>query len=138
MNSQAEFYVGYLPIPAGVKRFARRVVITLAATVVATALVLVFAQSPFAASVFEFGARHDFDGVLITKPYPALVVPGGLPWLLVGPGKHGFDAPAALDGRVVRLRGERILRGPDRMIEVDPSSLTSRGAGQLPAEADLG
>jgi hypothetical protein len=132
----SEFYVGYLPIPAGLKRFVRRVVGVLGVLAAGVAILLVLEQSPFAASTFEFRRYHDFQGVLVTSPYPALVVPGGLPWLLGAPGKHGFQAPAGLDGRTVTLRGERILRGPDRMIQVQ--SIADVAPGRAPDEIDLG
>src|SRR3954447_14436024 len=138
MNNPSEFYVGYLPIPPALKKFARRVAISLGCIVAASATVLVIAQNPFAPSVFEFGDRRDFEGVLVAKPYPSLLAHDGLPWLLVGAGKHGVALPATLDGKVVHLRGERIYRGADRMIEVQAGSFAERGAGSVPAETDLG
>jgi hypothetical protein len=38
----------------------------------------------------------------------------------------------------VHLRGERIYRGADRMIEVQSGSLAITGKGELPIEIDLG
>lgn len=133
-----EFYVGYLPAPAGLKRFARRVVAGLGAAAAGIAILLVFEQSPFAPASFEYRDYRDFQGVLVSKPYPALVAPGGTPWLLAGPGKLGFTPPASLVGRVVRLRGERILHGQDRMIEVLGGAMSDSGPGEVPAEVDLG
>jgi hypothetical protein len=132
----SEFYVGYLPIPPGVRRFVRRVVGALGVLAAGAAIALVFEQSPFAPSTFEYHDYRDFQGVLVTKPYPALAVPDGPPWLLAGPGKHGFTAPAGLAGHVVRLRGERIYRGSDRMIAVQ--AVTALGPGEAPDEVDLG
>jgi hypothetical protein len=132
----SEFYVGYLPIPPGLKKFARRIVSAVGVLVAAVAILLVWEQSPFAAATFEFRDYHDFEGVLLTKPYPALVVPGGLPWLLVAPGKHGFQAPGSLEGRTVRLRGERIYRGPDRALQVN--RIADAAPGAPPEEIDLG
>jgi hypothetical protein len=133
-----EFYVGYLPAPPGLKRFARRIVAALGVLAAGVAILLVFEQSPFAPASFEYRDYRDFQGVLVTKPYPALVVEGGPPWLLAGPGKRGFTAPASLDGRVVRFRGERILHGQDRMIEVLGGAMSDAGPGEVPAEVDLG
>src|SRR4051812_32757162 len=131
-----EFYVGYLPVPAGLKNFARRVVAALGVIAAGIAILLVFEQSPFGAAAFEFRDYREFQGVLVTTPYPALVVPGGLPWLLVGQGKHGFAAPDDFHGRTVRIRGERILHGADRAIEVQ--TLAATGPGERPVEIDLG
>src|SRR4051794_11817175 len=123
MNSQSEFYVGYLPMPRGLKPVVRLAASALGVVIAGVAILLVFAQSPFAASTFEFHDYRDFEGVLLTRPYPALVAPGGPSWLLAGPGKHGIVAAAE---RPVRLRGERIYRGEERMIEVLPGSLVGQ------------
>jgi hypothetical protein len=120
------------------KRFTRRLAAALGVFAAGAAILFVFEQNPFAPSSFEYHDYRDFQGVLVTKPYPALVVPGGTPWLLVGPGKRGFTAPSALDGRNVRLRGERVLHGQDRMIEVLGGAMSDAGAGEVPAEVDLG
>src|SRR3954454_24015909 len=102
MNSQSEFYVGYLPIPRGLKKVVRAVVAALGVTVAAIAILLVLTQRPFAAATFEFHDYRDFRGVLLTKPYPALAIPGEIPWLLAGPGKHGISPPGS-EGRAVQL-----------------------------------
>ena len=110
-------------MPRGLKPVVRSVASALGVVIAGVAILLVFAQSPFAASTFEFRDYRDFEGVLLTRPYPALVAPGGPSWLLAGSGKHGI---AAAPGRSVRLRGERIYRGEDRMIEVLPGSLAGQ------------
>src|SRR5438445_353137 len=100
MPSESEFYVGYLPMPGGLKKAIRRVVVALGALATAAAAILVAGQHPFAASTFEFQQYREFRGTLLTEPYPALSIPGqGLPWLLVGPGKHGAGNLHELSGR---------------------------------------
>jgi hypothetical protein len=140
MPSEPEFYVGYLPIPHGLRKTICRVLAGLGAIAVATAAILIAAQQPFASSNFEFQQYRDFRGTLLAGPYPALAIPGqGLPWLLVGPGKHGVGDLRQLDGREVRLKGERISRGQDHMIELLPGTLSAGGKGDLAAGAvDLG
>jgi hypothetical protein len=140
MSSESEFYIGYLPIPGGLKRTTRRTVIALAALTTVAAAALVVGQLPFADSTFEFGQYREFRGTLLTEPYPALAIPGeGLPRLLVGPGKHGAGDLHELDGRDVRLKGERILRGEDRMIEILPGSLSAgSSAGPATGSIELG
>ena len=133
-----EFYVGYLPVAPGLKRFARRIVAGLGMIAAGVAILLVFQQGPFAPASFEYRDYRDFRGVLVTRPFPALVVPVGMPWLLAGPGKHGFTVPASLNGRAVRLRGARILHGQDRMIEVLGKAMSDAGPGEVPATIDLG
>src|SRR6266498_560377 len=119
MPNESEFYVGYLPMPGGLKKTIRRVVVALGAMAILAAVALVAGQQPFAASTFEFQQYREFRGTLLTEPYPALAIPGqGLPWQLVGPGKHGVAGLLELDGREVRLKGEHIFRGQDHMVEL--------------------
>ncbi|HEY2018488.1 MAG TPA: hypothetical protein VGH38_33510, partial [Bryobacteraceae bacterium] len=102
--------------------------------------ILIAGQHPFAVSSFEFQQYREFRGTFLALPYPALAIPGeGLPWLLVGPGKHGAGNLGELDGREVRLKGERIFRGEDHMIELLPGSLSVGGAGHpTDVVSDLG
>jgi len=130
MRSESEFYVGYLPMPAGLNRTIRRVVIALGVLVVVVAAILIVAQHPFPASTFEFQKYRDFCGTLLTEPYPALAIRGQEPpWLLVGPGKHGVGDLRQWSSHEVALKGERIYRTSGRaeehMIEWMPGSLTA-------------
>jgi hypothetical protein len=62
-----------------------------------------------------------------------------LPWLLVAPGKHGAGDLREMDRREVQLKGERIIRGEDHMIEVLPGTVrASANAGPAPGSMDLG
>jgi hypothetical protein len=137
MRYEPEFYVGYLPMPVGLRRTVGRLVVVMGVLVVGLAAILIAGQHPFAASSFEFQQYREFSGTLLPNPYPALAIPeGGLPWLLVGPGKHGVGPLPAGD---VRLRGERIIRGDDRMIQLVPGSLAAIGDGtSSDGAADLG
>jgi hypothetical protein len=140
MSDEPEFYVGYLPIPLGLKKTIRRVLGGLGAVAVTTAAILIGGQHPFAPSTFEFQQYRDFRGTLLAGPYAALAIPGqGLPWLLVGQGKHGVGDLRQLDGREVQLKGERIFRGENHMIELQSGTLSATGRGDLVAAAmDLG
>ncbi len=140
MNKESEFYVGYLPMPPQLKRAMRRVVAALAVAAVGTAAILLAGQHPFAASTFEFQQYREFQGRLLIEPYAALAIPGqGAPWLLVGPGKHGAAGLSSLAGREIRLKGERIFRGDDHMIELLPGSISASGpASAVGSPSDLG
>ena len=93
-----DFYVGYLPkAPTGLARFVRKVVIALGLLAVTAALALLAGQMPFANSAFEYGKVSSFEGVVVTRPFPTLLVlrPGDVGrqdkysrYLLVAPGKH--------------------------------------------------
>ncbi len=125
-----EFYIGYAPSPP--RRIARtilRAVVALNALAAAVALVLLFAERPFARSTFEFQQYRQFTGEVELNPYPALLVgrPGGEEYsryLLVAPGKHGADAEVrGFAGMAVHLRGSLIYREGQTMVELVPGSV---------------
>lgn len=129
-----DFYVGYLPkAPTALARFVRKVVIVLGLLAVTAALVLVVGQMPFARSAFEYGKLSSFEGIVVTRPFPTLLVtrPGQVAnqykysrYLLVAPGKHGADdLMASFDGKQVRLQGQLIYREGGTMLEIAPSSI---------------
>jgi hypothetical protein len=124
-----EFYVGYLPkAPAGIARLIRITVVLLLVLAAAGAILFASVQRTFAPSAFEFGKPRDFEGVIETQPYPALLVarPGGngtersfSRYLLVAVGKHGADSQVTgFDGKNVKLRGALIYRDGQTMVEV--------------------
>src|SRR5260370_9426362 len=130
-----DFYVGYLPkAPTALARFVRKIIIMLGVLAVTAALVLVVAQMPFANSAFELGKMRRFGGVVVTQPFPTLLVarPGEVGkqdkysrYLLVAPGKHGADElVASFDGKQVRLQGQLIYREGGTMVEITPGSVT--------------
>lgn len=125
----SEFYVGYQPkAPSSLARIVRAAVVALGVIGSGIALVLIFAQSPFAASTFEYGKYHDYEGVLEEWPYPALVTADAR-FLLVGAGKFGVAAATrGMEGSVVRLKGSLIRRELDTALEVLPGSLQVRPA----------
>jgi hypothetical protein len=130
-----DFYVGYLQkAPIGLARFVRKVIMVIGLLAVTAALVLVVGQTPFANSAFEYGKVRSFEGVVVTRPFPTLLVarPGEIGqqdkysrYLLVAPGKHGADdLVAGFDGQHVRLQGQLIYREGETMVEIAPGSIT--------------
>ncbi len=130
-----DFYVGYLPkAPTALARFVRKVIIVFGLFAVAAALMLLVGQQPFANSAFEFGEVRYFEGAVVTRPFPTLLVarPGATGqqdkyshYLLVAPGKHGAnDLVASFDGKQVRLQGQLIYREGGTMVEITPGSIT--------------
>src|SRR5271157_2208679 len=146
-----DFYVGYLPkAPTTLARFVRKVILALGLLAITAALVLVAGQRPFADSAFEYGKVRSFEGVIVTRPFPTLLVarPGQTGqedkysrYLLVAPGKHGADdLVAGFDGKQVRLQGQLIYRGGGTMVEITPSSMAVTDAAPAIQETthDLG
>jgi hypothetical protein len=146
-----DFYVGYLPkAPTTLARFVRKVTIALGLLAVIAAVVLVAGQMPFANSAFEYGKLRSFDGVVVTRPFPTLLVarPGQTGqddkysrYLLVAPGKHAADdVLARFDGKQVRLQGQLIYREGETMVEIAPNSIAVTDAAPTVQETnrDLG
>ena len=126
-----EFYVGYQPAaPPRQGRFTRRAATALLAAALLTAIAWTLAQGAFPEANFEFGIVREWQGTVGTWPAPMLATPDRR-YLLVGAGKHGFAA-AGLAGQRVRVRGSRIWRGADEMIEV--AEITPLGPGATPSE----
>jgi hypothetical protein len=129
-----DFYVGYLPkAPEGLARFVRKVIVALGLLAVTAALILVVGQMPFANSTFEYGKLRSFEGVVVARHFPTLLVarPGEIGqqdkysrYLLVAPGKHGADdLVASFDGNQVRLQGQLIYREGGTMVEINSGSI---------------
>jgi hypothetical protein len=115
---------------------------------VTAALVLVVGQMPFANSAFEYGKLRNFEGVVVTQPFPTLLVtrpgqPGQQDkysrYLLVAPGKHGADdLVAGFDGKQVRLQGQLIYREGGTMVEIAPGSIAVIGTASAVQEKPRG
>jgi hypothetical protein len=144
-----EFYVGYLPkAPAGIARRIKTLIAIVLVLGAVAAITFARVQKTFAPSTFEYGKERTFEGVIESRPFPALVTTGpgatdtqAKRYLLVATGKHGADSqlqPYA--GRTVRLRGTLIYRDPQSMIElVKDSVAVIDDAHQVPAPpTDLG
>lgn len=138
----SEFYIGYLPVaPSSIASAIRKAIMVMFAIVAVVALALVFGQHRFAESVFEFGTTREFEGQLIEKPFPRLLVNTGkqkdnaLPfasYALVAGGKHGAEKEAAgFDGRSVKLKGTLIHRDGMAMIEIAAGSISTTDAAPI-------
>lgn len=151
MNQESDFYIGYLPTaPAGLRRFVRRVILALGLLALLVALVLSWGQTPFAKSYFEFGKLREFEGTLVARPYPTLIVsrPGlsdqrdnTSQYLLVARGKRGADdLIRGLVGKNVRLRGQLIYRDGMTIVQIEPGSIqqTDTQNPENAAEQNLG
>jgi hypothetical protein len=139
----SEFYVGYLPkAPAGIARGIKTLIAVVFVLSAIAAIAFARAQKTFAPSAFEYGKEQTFEGVIETRPFPALVTTGSgaratqtKRYLLVATGKHGADSEVQpYAGQPVRLRGTLIYRDNQSMIElVKDSVAVTAGTRQLPA-----
>jgi hypothetical protein len=126
-----DLYIGYLDrMPGSIRRVIKPTVAGLLLVGLFLATVFALGQGKFAKSVFEFGTVKEFEGSILAKPVPFLLIERkktgdntGLPlfdrYPLVGEGKFGVAEEAKkLDGKRVRVSGTLILRDGLRMIEV--------------------
>ena len=121
-----EFYIGWMrESPPRIAARTRGAVVLLLGLGLGVALLALAGQGRFDRGTFEYGVERDFEGVLIERPYPLLIVPspGGAgpvtPHYLVTFGKHGAsDVVAGLDGRTVHVTGSAIHNDGQHMIEV--------------------
>lgn len=130
-----EFYIGWeAKAPPGIGKTVRKVVVGLLLLAILAPVVLAVSQRLIGASVFEWGTRKTFSGILRTTPYPHLLVqrPGNSDgvahfstYYLVAPWKFGLNPEAItpVDGKSVTLKGTLIYRDNQTMIEVLPDSI---------------
>ena len=126
-----EFYVGYLPVPAGQRTFIAWVVSAAALVILGLAAAAAWVQSDPGNGQWEYGRVDEFEGTLSMRPYPMLRESDGRTWLLVGQGKVGVGKEySASDGVRVRLRATRVERGALRMLELEGETVKATGRGE--------
>lgn len=136
----SEIYVGYLPVPAGIRRFVWVVAPVLVTLVAIAAVVIARTQPSPGTGVWESTEERVFTGVLAARPYPMLYVadrgdgkPGYV--LLVEVGKHGGGRrAAAFDGKHISVSGWLLHRDGRFMLEMAPGDEAIRevaGAGEM-------
>ncbi len=145
-ESPDEFFVGYLPVPVGLARFARGVAGVALVGLAAVAGALASVQRPLGQGQFAWDSEEEFCGRLQTSPIPGLwtvagAAPAGTPFTgaflpLVGEGKRGPDAQLLAGGdRGLALRGHRIERYGKQLIEVTGASSSAGKLLQVPGMA---
>ena len=123
-KSDKAFFVGYLPMPAALKRFYWPLALLLLIAAAAAGHFWAMQQQSAGEATWRPATPEVLRGVLTLRPYPALhrfhpENPGRIESvLLVGQGKHAANLPARFDGRAVAIRGAEILRGNWRMLEI--------------------
>lgn len=146
-TSEAEIYVGYLPLPYKQRLILLWLVPALVLLVCVAALVWAGSQREPGTGVWNDGKPIRVRGVLTARPYPILFCdsPDGRPTavLLVEVGKVGAaHNAAALDGRVVWASGWPLQRDGRRMLELEPEPEALTADEQMttlpPVETALG
>ncbi len=117
-----EFYVGYLPMPPGQRRFVRKIAPAILWTMVLVCgITLWFMKRPAPAS-WETGALLELQGVVRAEPYPLLELhgPDGRveSILLTGIGKRGAQIAPGFNGAWCSVRGYPLEREGRRILEL--------------------
>lgn len=122
-----EFYVGYLAMPRGHRRFLTAAIPACLTLMLASALALAFTQPAPGLGVWDIDAPVSLTGDLHATPYPMLRVSepaadAGL-YLLVQPGKLGAAGVVAPhDALPATVRGYLLHRDGRRIIELDAAA----------------
>ncbi|WP_170575937.1 hypothetical protein [Ruegeria atlantica] len=149
-ENNVPFFVGYLPVPKGLRRFLLLVAFALASLVgIFGYLIGVTQDAPGSgAFLFDFG-RQTVGGVIERTPVPILhitegnsLLPAGHTLMLSGPGKNGImNTRDIQDGASVTVSGIVLKRGSLDMLQVPdgPNGLRpNEGSDPTPAFIDLG
>jgi len=116
-----EFYVGYLPMPAGDRRFIKAAIFTLVLSMLGIAAILVLTMRDPGDARWETGKVQSWSGVLLEHPYPMLVPENqkSSALFVISMGKRGaHDRLSAHFGKKVTLSGYELSRDGRRLIEL--------------------
>jgi hypothetical protein len=144
-----EFFVGWLPMPPRYVRFLRPIVAALLLAAGGTAATLAFLQRDPGTGQWDEDNIRTFDGIVYTRPYAMLRVPGEKPEdpprtiLLAEDGKFGAlprvgqIVQGQADGVPVRVSGTILQRDGRWMVELSEGAtgmrrLTPQEQAKLP------
>lgn len=119
------FYVGYLPLPKGLKRFVQAIIVVGVLGAIGLAFVIASSQQDPGPGVWDTSKTFAIEGHLSVDPYPIMYVEdpksdaGVRAVLLVAGMKFGAsDRVAGMSGKRVRAQGQFISRGGRAVFEV--------------------
>jgi len=145
MSKEKSFFVGYLPMPADLKKFT--IIVAVILLVATTVLSTMFSrqQSLAGKRIWDTSSKVTIEGLLTVDPYPVLHVAGNEPEsvILVLIGKHSADDIALPHANtLVRVTGSSIKRGGWSMLEISGTeSIENNPEGKpvtVPETQDLG
>lgn len=146
-----DFFVGYLPVPPGLRPFLISAALSVVAVFAVLAVLTGLAQDDPGDGAFRFDlGRQTLSGVLETVPYPILhvtegneAIPAGTALMLSGQGKNGaIDRAERLAGQRVTASGVLLNRGDLLMLQLrggqDGLGAAEGDAPQVPEAEALG
>ncbi len=129
MSEKTPFFVGYLPVPQGLRRFLLVAVLGVIALFGVVGLVIGSTQDAPEQSGFRFDyGRQTVTGVIEMTPYPILrvtegndLIMPGKTLMLAGQGKNGIDARTGpMAGGLATVTGIVLQRGTIDMLQLLP------------------
>lgn len=141
------FFIGFLPVPKGLKLFLAVVAVGLLATFAGMGLLVGATQDDPGDASFRFDwGRQTVTGVLEARPYPILHItegtqrlPAGRTIMLAGQGKRGVQQRAErLEGQVVTASGVALTRGDLNTLQLrgGRNGLSAAGKAAAPTERE--
>ena len=147
MSGEKPFFVGYLPVPRGLRGFLAAAALALLALFAATGYVIATTQADPGPGAFRFDyGRQTVTGVLTSDPYPVLHVTqgseriaAGRSILLSGQGKNGTQVRTdPLDGQLATVSGILLQRGDLNMLQMAGRPEAVAGTAPEATVRDLG
>jgi hypothetical protein len=143
LTTGPSFFIGYLPAPPDVRRFAIVAFVFLIAAFGSAAALL--GRTPTEVGATRFIDELSISGVLVARPYPVIVAqpdaahPLGRTIMLGGDGKRGVQNFAtALNSLEARAQGALIKRGDLDLLLVGPQDVKVGGPAPAPIATPLG
>lgn len=122
MNEQRkDFFVGYLPMPEGLKPFYKWLAVVLIVVALGFAYWVSSSQKAVGKGQWLLAEEKTYQGYLSHNPYPVLHVIGDQPEtiILMSRGKHSSaNLTSELDGNEVTITGFPIERGGWKLLEL--------------------
>jgi hypothetical protein len=139
MNKQRkEFFVGYLPMPDGLKPFYKWLAVLLIVVGLGFSYWVSSSQKAVGKGQWLLAEEKTYQGYLSHDPYPVLHVIGDQPEsiILMSQGKHSSaNLTAALDGNEVTVTGFPIERGGWKLLELRDMSDVKVVSSKAPHKA---
>ena len=124
-EQENDFFVGYLPMPEGLKPFYKWLAVVLIVVAMGFAYWVSSSQQAVGNGQWLLSEQKTYQGYLSHDPYPVLHVRGDEPEtiILMSLGKHSSaNLTSSLDGKEVTVTGIPIERGGWKLLELRDTS----------------
>ncbi|MDF1809983.1 MAG: hypothetical protein P1U42_09840 [Phycisphaerales bacterium] len=141
-----EFYVGYLPIPKGYRKFINALLVTLFLWISAMSVIIVTTMRDPGYARWETGAAQQWTGTLVESPYPMLIPDDSTKpaIFVVSMGKLGaherlapfYDKHVTLSGYELNRDGRLLIELEDEESAIALESSVPTTRSQTPVHVD--